>query len=113
MNTKPCSLCGSRWAHAHKCPRAPKPVPCKECGVPKFIRARGLCRTCYYVVREREDSVTPRAVEPEPTDEELDAIIAERMKDLPEWWEKEAFGQRSERAAAVVRGRGLWVMIKG
>ena len=57
-----CRYCGSQGRHAKACRRAPKPV------------VKSL------VSRLADDQY-------EPTAEEVEAIVAEQMACLPDWWE--------------------------
>lgn len=62
---------------------------CRHCNEKTANRPRGLCRVCYYLpgVKEQYPSVSKFAPAREPTEEELEATIAEQMKNLPPWWE--------------------------
>ncbi len=51
-------------------------VPCTQCGKREQKR-RGLCGPC---IRKSPDP------DEEQTEEELDAVIAEQMKNLPDWF---------------------------
>lgn len=60
-----------------------------------WLVGRGLCGTChkkkdirfqYKLKNGRTEEDTAGDHLPEPTQEELDAMIAERMKNLPAWW---------------------------
>lgn len=70
---------------------------CRHCQVKNANRPLGLCWTCYYKpgVRALYPSTSKYApkrhgsAHREPTEAELDAIIAEQMKCLPAWWNKE------------------------
>lgn len=75
-------------------PLDPNREPCRHCKVRNGIKYKlGLCVGCYGTRRIRDLYVSFRVTErpeaDEPTLEELDAIIAERMKDLPDWWRTE------------------------
>lgn len=69
-----------------------KPGTCLHCNQPRAISGRGLCTTCYttpairrlYPVIERGHIPRYR----EPTEEEVEAMVAEQMKNLPAWWGK-------------------------
>lgn len=83
-----CSRCGT-VERAKK-----KLVTCRHCQQCRQHKCRGLCAGCYYTpgVRGRYEPVGPhgaagaRGAEGEPTEAELDAIIAEQMANLPDWW---------------------------
>jgi hypothetical protein len=68
--------------------RKDKTLTCNHCGKPCVVyRGRGLCWTCYGNPGIRESyGKSKYAPGHEPTMEELDAIIAEQMKCLPNWW---------------------------
>lgn len=63
---------------------------CIHCKRDMDLRAKGLCQTCW----RHHGSLYPkspwrrreRTEDNEPTQEELDAIIAEQMRCLPAWW---------------------------
>lgn len=63
-----------------------RPIKCKKCGkkIPALWRECEGCREARRarLKQQREEAALDR----EPTMEELDAMIAERMKDLPSWW---------------------------
>lgn len=73
----------------------PKPLDptlpmCRSCHERNALKGkRGLCWRCY---KSADRSLFPldpdcgHNGEPEPTAEELEAIIAERMQNLPKWW---------------------------
>lgn len=71
---------------------------CRHCRRRKANRARGLCWTCdqtpavraLYPVTSKYDPLRNKLERHvEPTAEEIDALVAEQMKNLPEWWEQE------------------------
>lgn len=70
-----------------------KRAPCNHCGRVLAIVARGLCGGCYHTrgVRDRyeADSSKDTSKHRAMTEEQLDAMIAERMKKLPKWWTEE------------------------
>jgi hypothetical protein len=93
-------------------------MPCQHCQRPKLIRSRGLCYTCYddHAIRVLYDFATKPAYE--PTQEEVDRIVAEQLECLPSWWwkqwerpdEDETTVQPEKKiGVAVERGRGLRV----
>lgn len=61
---------------------------CRHCEKERYIKARGLCNVCYAdrAVRQMYKSQRPAWSRDEPTEEQLDALIAERMQNLPKWW---------------------------
>jgi hypothetical protein len=61
---------------------------CRHCGLFKELKAKQLCRLCYWTptIRARYPSTSPFAPHGEPTMAELDAMEAEQRKCLPEWW---------------------------
>ena len=65
-------------------------LACRHCGAVRWVRARRLCSACYDrpAVRELYPSRRSRTsgFEREPTEAELDALIAEQMRCLPAWW---------------------------
>ena len=73
-----------------------KPV-CRNCGDPnRAARQRGLCWKCNAdpVVRakfppDKRGRRTGQKYHDDPTEEELDAIIAEQLRNLPPWWGQE------------------------
>lgn len=76
-------------------PLLPGREPCQHCKVRNGISHKcGLCVGCYETRRIR-DLYLSRRIEQRheadgPTMEELEAIIAERMKNLPKWWHRHA-----------------------
>ncbi len=67
---------------------------CRHCHKNKVVRPRGLCCRCFYTPGVKEQyPITSKfgryAMRQEPTEEELEATIAEQMKCLPKWWDKE------------------------
>jgi hypothetical protein len=73
-----------------------EPARCLHCGGPTGVNGRrGLCRPCYNTpgVRKlyRRDKRCG-GLGREPTEEELDAMIAEQMRpeNLPSWWHNDA-----------------------
>lgn len=60
---------------------------CKNCGVKPAGRCRGLCWGCYEDPDIKEKfPASQRGARPEPTQEEVDAMVREGMRDLPSWW---------------------------
>ena len=64
---------------------------CCHCGKRKAnLRRRGLCWTCHQSASIRKSQPSHKfAPKGEPTQKELDAIIAEQMANLPKWWARE------------------------
>ncbi len=66
--------------------------PCRHCGhAVVSLRPRGLCWTCFSSSTIRA-SYLPLAggyEDPEPTQEEVDAMVAEGMLCLPAWWNED------------------------
>lgn len=58
---------------------------CKHCKRPINYVKRGLCSTCY-ADRSIRKLYPKQSAFDDPSMEELDAMIAERMKRLPSWW---------------------------
>jgi len=61
---------------------------CRHCGRHAIIRGRGLCRPCYKKTALKYPK-SYRAAKPEPTQEEVDRIVAEGYRNLPSWWESQ------------------------
>lgn len=68
---------------------------CVHCRKGTVNRPRGLCWTCYYApgVRDLHPSTSKHAPHcpsngpgREPTMAELDAMVAEQVRNLPDWW---------------------------
>ncbi len=86
-------------------------VVCRHCGKTRFHRCRGLCATCYKLpgVRDRYEPLGPhgragaRGRREEPTEAELDAVIAEQRKRLPPWWNEDATQDPRDERPRVVR----------
>lgn len=89
-------------------------MKCQHC--PRLLsnrvgRGRGLCTRCYedravrdlYPRRKSgpKDCDTP-PVDDEPTEAELDALIAEQLKRLPVWWDEDCRAQREAEFEAKV-----------
>ena len=69
------------------------PRTCADCGDRPPRRTAGrLCDRCYH--RRRRGTVL--LADPEPTEAELDAMIAEQMRCLPAWWEEDMRKQARE-----------------
>lgn len=58
---------------------------CPGCKRVRPIKSKGHCSACYQAKFYR---TAKQAVQYEPTEEELEAMIAEQMKCLPSWWPK-------------------------
>lgn len=74
---------------------------CVHCGVKPRSRPRQLCWACYYTRGVREiyspgGTWTQRSDENE-TEADLDAIIAEQMQCLPDWYLRENAAQHQSR----------------
>ena len=57
---------------------------CIHCDKPIDRVKRGLCSACYSNRDIRR--LYPRRVEPEPTWEEVEAMVEIQMRCLPDWW---------------------------
>lgn len=67
-------------------------IYCRHCGERRLEHARKLCRACHRKpdVREQYSSRQgPLPPPPEPTEAELEAMIARRMRNLPAWFIRE------------------------
>lgn len=67
---------------------------CKECKRQvNQLKARGICCVCYKdpVIKARypKDKKCPGGLGNDISDEELDAMIRERSRNLPSWWWKQ------------------------
>lgn len=96
---------------------------CKHCDrhVKRLI-GRGLCTSCYQnkdvralyparggegqrKVRFATEAPPQKSRQPAgPTEEELDALIAERMKNLPDWWDAETKAEAARRKRGIIDG---------
>jgi len=66
------------------------PRPCPDCGERPPRRKRGLlCAACYHR-RRRGTTLLP---DREPTEGELEQMIAEQMRCLPSWWSEDVRDQ--------------------
>jgi hypothetical protein len=68
-------------------------MQCRHCNRRKVHRPRGLCIVCYYTpeILALYPSTSKFAPgKPEPTEAELDAMIATQMQCLPDWWGEES-----------------------
>ena len=65
---------------------------CLHCKTVRFVRHRGLCERCYNSadIRCKYPRLDKKSELDTLTESELDALIAERMKVLPDWWESES-----------------------
>jgi hypothetical protein len=82
---------------------------CAHCGKARWLHGHGLCKLCY---RRPEVKGAHPALRGEPTTEEIDALVAERMAHLPVWWQRDEERRLREVVArdlprAVLIGRGL------
>lgn len=66
---------------------------CRHCNCRKVNRPRGLCWRCYYTPAVRAMYLSTHKFAPhaskgitEPTEAELEAMIAEQMQCLRDWW---------------------------
>lgn len=68
----------------------------------KANRSRGLCWGCFYEpgVKELYPVTSKYAAVGEPTAEEIEATIAEQMKNLPDWWDAETRRERARKESA-------------
>lgn len=69
---------------------------------------KGLCRKCHAIPAVRAKYPKLPSTKPcnttgtaEPTMEQLDALIAEQMESLPEWWDKDYRSQARESGYAA------------
>lgn len=93
-------------------PRPYKKVKCLHCKRLRWPQGRNLCPTCHRVPAIRnlypnlrgDGKVTPRR---DPTEEELEACIAEQRKNLPDWWE-----HAEKMQAATERGPKVFVIVR-
>jgi hypothetical protein len=68
------------------------------------LYARGLCSKCYrvrtvralYPPRGEAGRAGAKGYEPEPTEAEVDALVAEQMANLPDWWSREEARNRGQ-----------------
>jgi hypothetical protein len=70
---------------------------CKHCNkLDIYLQGRGLCQTChknpeiksqYPCLTGRSNEETARDHEPE-SEEELEALIAHQLANLPDWWDE-------------------------
>lgn len=66
---------------------------CLHCGKKPGNRPRGLCATCYANTSIRSlhpPKQLPPELDPDATEEQLNAVIAEQMQCLPPWWDESA-----------------------
>ncbi len=59
---------------------------CEHCKKRDYQQGRGLCWRCHRDPEIREQYERQYDNGDELTEEQLDAMIAEQMKDLPSWW---------------------------
>ena len=67
-------------------------IPCKQCGAGQACAYGCLCYDCAF----------PEGGPSEPTEEEVERIVAEQMANLPEWWAHDAELQRQRRPRWIV-----------
>ena len=69
-------------------------MTCLHCGERKWIKGhRGLCRKCYDLPAVRAlypSRLNTRRTDGDLTEEELNALIARQLANLPPWWDAEA-----------------------
>lgn len=63
---------------------------CRHCQRRFSCKPRGLCSTCFADMSIREQHAPLKERPREPTEAELETMIAEQMACLPAWWDKEA-----------------------
>lgn len=91
--------------------------PCKHCGRYKAIYSRGLCFTCYklpglkdqYPTEYRRGCRNPGDGH-DPTAAEVEALVAEGMANLPDWWFGEKENGKTDAPAVTLsqaEARGL------
>lgn len=81
-------------------------VKCRHCKRRKAAKdKRGLCFACYITPGIRRQHAPAFKQPKEMTMEELDAMIAQRMKRLPKWWWKEEERMLLDREHPCSRGR--------
>ena len=63
---------------------------CRHCHKRPAWRPRGLCWSCHRntAIRALYPIESKYAPKREPTEAELDLLIAERMRNLPKWWNR-------------------------
>jgi hypothetical protein len=80
-------------------------MPCRHCGYEKANRPRGLCWVCHKDLDIRKQYPSSSKYSPvkddEPTQEEVDATVAEQMECLPDWWDYETRMNRDYWGKAV------------
>ncbi len=82
----PCANQGNRdRQRARDTKRVRIRLTCKHCGLYRDY-AWGVCFRCHKLP-EVQAAYAPKSTE--PTEEELEAIIAEQMRCLPDWWPRE------------------------
>lgn len=72
---------------------------CQHCHRYHCNRPRGLCTQCYKNLDVRQlyptaKNYTVKYGLKEPTEEELETLIAEQMRNLPAWWGRESERQK-------------------
>lgn len=89
-----------------------KPL-CRNCGAKQSCRPRGLCHTCYYAPGVREKFPRHRNdPNAEPTEAELEAMIAEEMRNLPSWWDGQTELAESELGYRAKQPKWLGVKVE-
>lgn len=76
----------------HYRPGEPGYRPCRHCSRRHAGRPRGLCSQCYYApgVRDMYPVTSKFAPSFEPTEAEVERVVAEQYANLPDWWDKES-----------------------
>src|SRR5262245_53355181 len=94
-------------------------MDCRHCGHVYGNYGRGLCYSCYrkpevkvqYPPMPHRDRVRKdqHPNDYEPTEEELDAVIAEQLANLPPWWQTDV--RRQVKLEGPARWRAPYVCV--
>lgn len=78
---------------------------CRHCGQTRPLQSRGLCWGCYGKpkVRDLYPSGGCGDGQGEPTQEEVDRMVAEGLANLPDWWQRDAEKQTQPWEAPFIR----------